>query len=93
MFLSKKSIRLWKKELDEAIRKQDVNEWLKFYDKWHYLGVYETPMPNNPKMIEIMLKKLLYQMPSATDQERREAKKWLESHGCSTSLNETGKRS
>ena len=93
MFLSKKSIRLWRKELDEAVRKQDVNEWLKFYDKWRYLGVYETPMPNNPHMIEIMLKKLLYQMPSATDRERREAKKWLESHGCSTSLNETGKQS
>lgn len=80
----------WKKERDEAIRKQDVSEFKKFYAKWLYSGAYELPLPDNDKVIEIALRKMLYNLPTATPEEKETARKWLLSHGCSTNLNMIG---
>lgn len=80
----------WKKERDEAVKKQDVSEFRKFYMKWLDKGTYELPLPDNDKVIEIALRKMLYNLPTATPEEKEAARKWLLSHGCSINLNMIG---
>ena len=86
MYTSKKTFRKWQSEFNEAVRKQDVQGFRKFYEKWRYLGIYASPLPDDDKMLEISLRKMLFNMASATDQEKRQAEQWLMSRGYSTSL-------
>lgn len=79
----KKEFELWIKERDEAIRALDVEKFKAFYDKWKAKGVYNINLPSD-LVIEITLYKMLYNIESATDEEK--AKEWLESKGYSTEM-------
>ena len=81
----KKEFELWIKERDEAIRTLDVEKFKAFYDKWKAKGVYNINLPSD-LVIEITLYKMLYNIKSATDEEKSKAKEWLESKGYSTEM-------
>lgn len=76
---------LWKKERDEVIKTLDVKKFKAFYGKWKLKGFYNGPLPNDA-VIEILLHKMLYNIKSATDEEKSKAKEWLESKGYSTEM-------
>lgn len=76
---------LWKKERDEAIKTLDVKKFKAFHRKWKLKGFYNGPLPNDA-VIEVSLYKMLYNIKSATDEEKSEAKEWLESKGFSTEM-------
>lgn len=86
---SKKTILLWKEERDRVCKTYDIEEWKKFFRKWQGVGVYD-PRVRIPKdeVIEISLRKMVYNMNSATDEEKAEAKEWLESRGYTTGVGE-----
>lgn len=87
--LNKKTILLWKEERDKVAKSYDVAEFKKFFRKWQNLGVYD-PTLNVPKdkVIEITMRKMVYSMKSATEEERAEAKEWLESRGYKAEVGE-----
>lgn len=63
----------------------DVEKFKAFYDKWKAKGVYNINLPSD-LVIEITLYKMLYNIESATDEEKAKAKEWLESKGYSTEM-------
>lgn len=66
----------------KALRSLDVKKFRKFCKKW------EMPNISTDEVLEITMRKMLYNLYSATDEERNDAKEWLESRGYSTSLKE-----
>lgn len=77
---------IWKAERDKAIKSQDVDTFKAFYYKWKKRGFYELELPSDITL-EIALRKMLYNLKSATTQEKATAKKWLTEHGCRTDTN------
>lgn len=73
-------------ERDEAMKSYDVQKFREFYVKWMLKGAYDLPLPTNDKVIEVMMRKCVYHMKSATIKERLQAKRWLEDHGCTIEL-------
>lgn len=71
---------IWLKERDEAIRTQDVAKFKEFYKKWTERGFYRNGLPSD-EVIEISLRKMLYNLGNVTDQEKAEAEKWLTERG------------
>lgn len=72
---------IWLKERDEAIRTQDVAKFKEFYKKWTARGIYYRNTLPSDKVIEISLRKMLYNLGNATEQEKAEAEKWLTERG------------
>lgn len=72
-------------ERDEAVRTLDVKVFKKFYQKWYKRGVYAKPLPPDD-VLEIVLRKMLFHMASATEAERMNAKAWLMARGMDTNL-------
>lgn len=83
---NKEWIKLFEKERDEAIRTLDVEKFKEFYLRWEKRGLYTVGLPQNDRVIEISMRKMLYHIKSATKEEKLEARKWLHEHGCTTSL-------
>ena len=78
-------VKIWKKEFDLAVKSQDLNTFKKFYEKWKKRGFYEFDLPAD-KVVEVGMRKMLYNLNSATEQEKTTAKKWLTEHGYSTDM-------
>lgn len=76
---------LWLKERDEVIRTQDIDKFKEFYQKWTERGFYRGGLPSD-EVIEISLRKMLYHLGNATEQEKAYAEKWLLEHGSSTDI-------
>lgn len=76
---------IWKAERDKAIKSQDVDTFKAFYNKWKKRGFYELQLPNDI-VLEITLRKMLYNLKSATTQEKADAAKWLQERGLSTEM-------
>lgn len=78
----RRTLELWKKERDTVAKSYDVAEFKKFYRKWQSVGLY-APTVGLPKdeVIEISMRKMVYNMKSATDEEKAEAEKWLTDRG------------
>lgn len=76
---------IWIKERDEAVRTQDVEQFKAFYKKWTKRGFYRNGLPSDG-VIEISLRKMLYHLADATEEEKAEAEKWLTERGYSTDL-------
>lgn len=76
---------VWLKERDEAIRTQDIEKFKEFYKKWTSRGFYRLGLPPD-EVIEISLRKMLYHLGNATEEEKQAAKEWLEAHGSSTDI-------
>lgn len=76
---------IWKKERDLAIKSQDLNTFKTFYEKWKKRGFYEFDLPADI-VVEISMRKMLYNLKSATEQEKADAAKWLQERGLSTDM-------
>lgn len=76
---------IWLKERDEVIRTLDVEKFKEFYLKWQARGLYKMPLPSD-EVIEISLRKMLYHLGNATEQEKSEAEKWLTERGYDTNM-------
>lgn len=81
-----KEIKQWMKERDKASLSYDVRKFREFYTKWLIAGMYQKQLPSDDNVVEIMMRKMVYHINSATPEQKDEAKKWLEDHGCNTSL-------
>ena len=76
---------IWIKERDEAVRTQDIEKFKAFYKKWTDRGFYRGGLPSD-EVIAISLRKMLYHLGNATEEEKAYAEKWLKEHGSSTDL-------
>ena len=79
-------LKLWKEERNEAIRSLDVEKAKAFFEKWAKRGVYDIRLLPSDRVLEISLYKMLYNLKSATEEEKAKAKEWLEERGCTTSM-------
>ncbi len=70
----------WILERNVVIRSLDVEKFKAFWKKWSARGFYRNGLPDD-EVIEISLYKMLYNLESATEEEKNKAKKWLESRG------------
>ena len=86
MGVSKDDVNEWMEELAAVIKTYDVEKFRKFYKKWLVRGIYELRLPDNDRVIEIMMRKMVYHSKRSTDADKAEAKEWLESRGCDTNL-------
>lgn len=78
----RRTLELWKKERDEVTKSYNVEAFKKFYRKWQSVGLYAPTMAlPNDDVIEITMRKMVYNMNSATDEEKAEAEKWLTDRG------------
>lgn len=84
--LTKQDIKQFTKERDKAAKSYDVATFRVFYKKWMLKGAYVLPLPSNDRVIEIMMRKMVYYAKTSTVAERIEAKRWLEERGCTTEL-------
>lgn len=78
-------VKLWLKERDEVMKTYDVEKFKEFYLKWKNRGFYLLGLPSD-SVIERSMRKGVYHMESATEEEKAEAKEWLESHGYTTEI-------
>lgn len=76
---------IWLKERDEAVRSLDIDTFKAFYEKWTKRGFYRNGLPSD-EVIEISLYKMLYNLGSATEQEKEIAEKWLHDRHYDTSM-------
>ena len=76
----------WRRERDEAAKSYDVEKFKKFYYKWHKRGIYDSITLPSDEVLEVIMRKMVYNMASATEEEKAEAKKWLEEHGSTAEM-------
>lgn len=76
----------WEKERNEACRSYNVNKFRLWYAKWMQKGMYFKPLPVEDKVIEITMRKMVYNLKFATEEEKEIAQKWLLDHGCDTRI-------
>lgn len=83
----RKTLELWLKERDAVAKSYDVSEFKKFYKKWQDVGLY-SPTVGLPRdeVIEISMRKMVFNMASATPDEKAEAEKWLTDRGYTTEV-------
>lgn len=70
-------------ERDKAVKSLDVAEFRKFYERWYKRGIYKLSLPDNDRVIEITMRKMVLMMKNSTEQERKDAKVWLLERGLS----------
>ena len=80
-----KMFALWKNERDVAIKSQDVEKFKAFYQRWKAKGFYTEKLPSDI-VLEVSLRKMLYNLNNSTPEEKETAKKWLEERGCTTEM-------
>lgn len=78
--LIKELLQEWILERNVVIRSLDVEKFKAFWKKWSARGFYRNGLPDD-EVIEISLYKMLYNLESATEEEKNKAKEWLESRG------------
>ena len=76
----------WLEERDVVIKSYDIERFKAFYRKWTDRGVYRQPLPRSNEVLAASLRKMVYNMSSATEDEKREAKKWLTARGLTTDI-------
>lgn len=79
-------IKQYNKERDKAVKSLNVAEFRKFYKKWQERGFYQVSLPDNDTVVEVTMRKMLFHINSATEQEKADAEKWLIDHGFTTDL-------
>ncbi len=81
--MTKNSLDIFVLERDKAVKSLNVDEFREFYLRWYKRGIYHLPLPQSDHIIEISMRKMMLMIKSASDQEREEAKKWLDERGLS----------
>lgn len=79
-------IKTYNKERDKAVKSLNVAEFRKFYKKWQERGFYQVSLPDDDAVVEVTMRKMLFHINSATEQEKADAEKWLIAHGLTTNL-------
>ena len=79
----KEWLKMWLKERDEVVKTYDVEAFKRFYKKWNDRGFYIHDLPSD-SVIEVSLRKMAYHTASYSEQEKADAKEWLESRGFTT---------
>lgn len=79
-------LKQFEKERDEAFLSYDVQKFKEFWAKWYIKGVYELPLPASDYVIEVLMRKGVYNMKGTTIKQRLEAKRWLEERGFSANV-------
>lgn len=87
MEFSAKELAEWKRERDEVCKSYNVNKFRLWYAKWMQKGMYFKPLPVDDKVIEITMRKMVYNLKFATAEQKEEAKQWLLERGCDTRIN------
>lgn len=78
-------LKIWQQELEDVVITYDIEAFKKFYQKWKARGFYKLKLPED-KVIAISLLKMVYNMKSSTEEQKAEAKEWLESRGLTTEM-------
>lgn len=81
-----KTVKNFVKERDAAAVNYDVKKFRAFYAKWQEKGVYEIDLPKDDKVVEILMRKMVYHSKAFNSLQKREAEMWLIDHGCTTNL-------
>ena len=76
---------LWQEEFKEIVPQYDVEAFKKFYQKWKARGYYQIRLPAD-HVIEVSMRKMVYNMKSTTEEQKADAKQWLESRGYTTDM-------
>lgn len=85
--MNNRVIQKFVKERDRVTKTYNVDAFKAFIRKWQKIGVYDWRIPIPPdNVIEISMRKMVYHMTSATEEERREAEQWLIEHGYTTKI-------
>ncbi len=84
---TEKELRDWKQGRDEACLSYNVIKFRLWYAKWMQKGMYFKPLPVDDKVIEITMRKMVYNLKFATAEQKEEAKQWLLERGCDTRIN------
>lgn len=90
--LGKKTLLLWKEERDKVAKSYDLVEFKKFFRKYQAIGVYAPMALPSDEVLEITMRKMVYQMKSATAEEKEEAKKWLTDRGYTVEIDDNPPR-
>ena len=83
--MTEKDMKKWLKERDAIVKTYDIQAFKDFYRKWSKKGLYTLRLPAD-NIIEISMRKMVYHMASATEDEKKEAEQWLLDHGSDTSI-------
>ena len=85
--MNDKLLKTWLKERDKVVKSYDIDAFKAFWHKWQSKGIYDKRMQlPSDKVIEISMRKMVFHMESATEDEKKEAELWLHLHGCSTEM-------
>lgn len=83
--MTENEMKKWLKERDKIAKTYDVKKFKDFYRKWSKKGLYTLRLPAD-NVIEISMRKMVYHMTSATEDEKKEAEQWLLDRGYTTEL-------
>lgn len=87
MKLNDKILNEWLSERDKVVKTYDIDAFKAFWHKWQDKGIYDKWMPlPSDEVIEISMRKMVFNMSSATETEKKEAESWLSQRGYSTGL-------
>lgn len=76
----------WLTERDEVLKTYDVNLFKEFVIKWRKRGFYDdTPFPSD-EVLEISMRKMICNIPTMSQKEKKEAEEWLTSRGYTTGI-------
>ena len=81
----KKWMALWESERDEVLKSYDLERFKALYEKWKARGFYALSLPRD-EVIEVSMRKMVYNLKSSTEAEKEEAKKWLLDRGFTTEV-------
>ena len=79
----------YKKELIEALNKNDFEEFKKFYSRWEFLFPYNIP---DEPILEITMHKTMCNAEGVKPEIRKQAKEWLKERGFSIKVRTKRKR-
>lgn len=83
--MTRKQIKKWVKERDEAILSFDIETYKAHYRKWKKIGVYQLELPSD-WILEVTMRKMALHINSATKAQKDEAAKWLINRGFTTEV-------
>ena len=76
----------WLTERDEVLKTHDVTRFKEFVTKWRGYGFYDdTPFPSD-EVLEASMRKMICNIPTMSQKEKKEAEEWLTSRGYTTGI-------
>ncbi len=79
----------WLNERDEVLKTHDVSLFKEFVTRWRGYGFYDdTPFldSSSDEVIEVAMRKMICNLPTMSQKEKKEAVEWLTSRGYTTRI-------